>query len=456
MTPALPGLLFSFYGDDFTGSTDTMESLAVAGVRTALFLHPPDPADLTTRFAGLQAVGGAGVSRAMPPEWMDDALPPLFERLRRLGALIVNYKICSTFDSSPRVGSIGRAIEIGRRAFPALFVPLLVGAPTLRRYCLFGNLFASVGDATYRLDRHPTMSRHPITPMNESDLRLHLAAQTTLPVGLLDILALTGTADQVQARLDTVLASGAAIVLFDVLDEQRLAAAGRVIWQACSTMAPRGPLFVAGSSGVGYALTAYWRTIGLLGAPPEFAAAGPAEPLLVLSGSCSPTTATQIRWALDNGFAGARLAAPDPRDPQRAHDARQATLGWVRARLAAGRNTVVYTALGPDDPAIGDDTGVGDALGWLARATLQEPGVRRLVVAGGDTSGLVVRHLGIEALEMIMPLAPGGPLCRAHARERWLDGLQIALKGGQVGQADYFGRAARGDPLPMSASPQHA
>ena len=159
-------LLLTFYGDDFTGSADAMEALALGGVPTALFLEPPRPEQLAGRFAHLRALGLAGVSRSMSPEEMDRELPPLFEALKRLGAPLVHYKVCSTFDSSPTVGSIGHAIDIGCALFDPPFVPLAVGVPVLKRYVVFGHHFATVGEQTFRLDRHPSMSRHPFTPMH--------------------------------------------------------------------------------------------------------------------------------------------------------------------------------------------------------------------------------------------------------------------------------------------------
>ena len=127
--------LYSFYGDDFTGSTDVLEGLSLAGVRSVLFLGSPTDGHLR-RFSDCQAYGIAGDSRSRSPEWMDENLPAVFERLRSFGAPVVHYKTCSTFDSSPRVGSIGRAMEIGHRTLPGAFVP--------------------------------------VTPMHEADLRLHL------------------------------------------------------------------------------------------------------------------------------------------------------------------------------------------------------------------------------------------------------------------------------------------
>ena len=125
-------LLYTFYGDDFTGSTDVLEQLASNGVLTALFLAPPTPAQLAA-FPDLKAIGIAGDSRSRSPEWMSANLPPIFAALRQFGAPIVHYKVCSTFDSSPTHGSIGRAIELGIAAFDPAFVPIVVGSPHLRR-----------------------------------------------------------------------------------------------------------------------------------------------------------------------------------------------------------------------------------------------------------------------------------------------------------------------------------
>ena len=143
---ALPeGLLIGYYGDDFTGSTDVMEALTRAGIPTALFLEPPT-ADTLTRYPPLQAVGVAGISRSLKTEEMEAELHPIFSALKRLKAPLFHYKICSTFDSSPHIGSIGKAIEIGVSVFDPLFVPVVVGAPALNRFSVFGNLFDNSPD----------------------------------------------------------------------------------------------------------------------------------------------------------------------------------------------------------------------------------------------------------------------------------------------------------------------
>ena len=190
---ALPdGLLLAYYGDDFTGSTDAMEAMTAAGVPTVLFLQAPAPQALQ-RFPQARCVGIAGASRGRSPQWMDDSLPQAFSALAALGAPLLHYKVCSTFDSSPTVGSIGRAIDLGVQHMPRRWSPTIVGAPRLKRYQVFGNLFAAVDGVGHRLDRHPTMSRHPVTPMAEADLRLHLRAHTLRPIQVGDMGQLPST-----------------------------------------------------------------------------------------------------------------------------------------------------------------------------------------------------------------------------------------------------------------------
>ena len=134
--------LISFYGDDFTGSTDAMEALSANGVETVLFLKRPDEAT-RARFAHARAFGLAGTSRSETPEWMDIHLRDAFAWLKTLDAELCHYKVCSTFDSAPGIGSIGRAIELGRSVFAQATVPLILGAPQIRRYSAFGQLFAA-------------------------------------------------------------------------------------------------------------------------------------------------------------------------------------------------------------------------------------------------------------------------------------------------------------------------
>jgi uncharacterized protein YgbK (DUF1537 family) len=448
--------LISFYGDDFTGSTDSMEALMLGGVKTVLFLEPPTRELLDERFPDVQGFGVAGVSRSMTPAEMERELGPVFAALRDIGAPVVHYKICSTFDSSPAIGSIGKAAELGRAAFGGdRPIPVLVGAPALKRYTVFGHHFATAGDATFRLDRHPTMSRHPVTPMNEADLRAHLAKQTALSAGLMDVLALDGDEADVRERYRR-LGEGNDLMLFDVLDEARLTRAGGLIWEG----ALEGGRFVVGSSGVEYGLTAYWRRQGMA-SPDEslFRPVGPAKQILAVSGSCSPTTASQIQYALRHGFVGIPVDAAGFADPSAADAYRAQLLEMSLAALAEGGSPLLYTALGPDGletealkrrmaeaGRASLDTGrmIGEQLGMLAREVALRTGLRRFLAAGGDTSGYVARELGVYALGCLMGIAPGGPLCRSYADDPRFDGKELALKGGQVGKEDYFVRVLEG------------
>ena len=117
-------MLLAYYGDDFSGSSDVLDVLSAAGVPTVLFMHPPSAAQLA-RFPGLRAVGIAGLSRSLATEKLARELRPAFTALAKL-APVIQYKICSTFDSAPQVGSIGKVIDIARDMFKPAYVPLVV------------------------------------------------------------------------------------------------------------------------------------------------------------------------------------------------------------------------------------------------------------------------------------------------------------------------------------------
>ena len=149
-------LKLAFYGDDFTGSTDVMESLALMGIPTVLFIEPPTIGiiknfDFKNKlFANQQpqVAGVAGISRSFSPQQLQHNLPAIFKKIAEWNAAYFHYKICSTFDSSPQTGSIGLAIDIAANYFESRFIPLMVGMPRLNRFVVFGNLFARVNGIT--------------------------------------------------------------------------------------------------------------------------------------------------------------------------------------------------------------------------------------------------------------------------------------------------------------------
>ncbi len=454
MTALPSGPLLAFYGDDFTGSTAAMEVMAFAGLSSVMFLDVPTPQRLAG-FADRRCIGIAGIARSRGPEWMDAELPRIYTALAGLGAPLVHYKVCSTFDSAPHIGSIGRAIDIGAAAFPARWIPLVIGAPALARYQAFGNLFAGISGVAYRLDRHPVMANHPVTPMDEADVTRHLASQTQRRIGLIDMAALKRGDGEV--RRAALAGDDAPVVAIDVLDDETLARAGELIWRNRA----EGP-FVAGSQGVEYALVAHWRAAGLIPEAPPAMALPAVRQIAAVSGSCSPVTARQIAHAEQNGFAGIRIDVNHATDPA----SWDREIGRVAAlaldALGAGASPLVYTARGPEDAAVAGlaeacrsaganpsevNDRIGAGLGSLLGRILDTGRLRRAVIAGGDTSGHATLGLGIDALSAAGMLAPGAPLCRAHAEAPGRDGLELALKGGQIGADDYFSAARHGGAL---------
>ncbi len=430
-------LLLTFYGDDFTGSTDALEQLTLAGIRTALFVEPPTPAQLK-KFPDLQAIGVAGKTRSLVPAAMERELKPALLALKRLKPRHVHYKVCSTFDSSPTIGSIGNVMDVAAKIFRTPFIPLLVAAPALGRYTIFGQHFARYGigsaGAIHRLDRHPSISKHPVTPMTEADLRLHLAKQTKKIIALFDILKFSLPEKEFHAAFRQLLAEKPDVVLFDALTAEHIARFGTVLESAARKSSP---LFSVGSSGIESALATVLEkrtTVRAFGMA--------AKQILVVSGSCSPVTGGQISRALKNGFAEVdfnfqKLATDPTGEINRVCRA-------ANELLQKGRSVVVFTAKRgvsksvpkkmKDNPAMW----LGTALGIVAQSALKKKLVHRVCIAGGDTSSYAGRALGIQALEMIAPLTPGAPLCRAHAPGRPADGCEMVFKGGQVGPENYF------------------
>jgi uncharacterized protein YgbK (DUF1537 family) len=439
-------LLLTFYGDDFTGSTDALEQLACGGVRTVLFIEPPTSEQLA-RFKNLEAIGVAGKTRSMTPAAMERELKPALLALKKLGARHVHYKICSTFDSSPRIGSIGKVIDLATEIFRPRFIPVLAAAPALGRFTVFGNHFARFGIGSdgeiHRLDRHPSISRHPITPMTEADLRAHLAKQTKKKIALFDILNVSQPTYLAQMRFNWLLAEKPEVVLFDALMSENLVVIGRLLEAHATT---RRPLFSVGSSAIEMALGANWphRILRAKRVPPV-------KQILVGSGSCSPVTTGQIAWALKNGFAEVPLNAKKLAAINSAAEIERAINAAIKF-LRSGRSVIVHTTRSGLNKRVAaklkNKTAeiLGAALGEVLRGVLAQSKITRTCIAGGDTSSYAARTLGIEAVEWIASLNTlGAPLCRAHAPGSPVDGREIVFKGGQVGAENYFQTVLKGN-----------
>lgn len=451
-SPLPEGPLVAWYGDDFTGAAATMEVLAFAGLPSMLFLEPPSR-DQLERYPGLRGVGVASTARAQSPAWMRQELPDVFTRLAALKPGLLHYKVCSTLDSSPEVGSIGCAIEIGAELAGANIVPVLIAAPQMRRYQAFGQLFAAHGEQVHRLDRHPVMSQHPVTPMCEADVSQHVALQSDRIDGknlslekLADTMSLDALAPRVADRIS--------MISLDSLDSGSETAAGRIIWEGRESHP-----FVVGSQGVEYALVRHWKNIEALSAPDAPGSIGRARGMVAVSGSVSPTTADQIAWSRENGFACIgfdAVAACVGSDALKHEEAR--IIDLAIAEVNAGRDPLIHTAEGPHDRAVARlrnavreadcdmnevNQRIGEALGRVLREVLTRTATRRAVISGGDTSGHATAQLGVFALSVLAPTIPGASIFKAHA-DGPMDGLELALKGGQMGSPDYFGWVRNG------------
>ncbi|WP_082621746.1 four-carbon acid sugar kinase family protein [Bordetella sp. N] len=489
----------AFYGDDFTGSTDTLAAAVLGGWKAALFMDVPSVEDLR-RHGELDCIGVAGSARSMAPEEMDRVLPRIFAGLVATGAAVLHYKTCSTFDSATHIGSIGHAATLARAALAAVSslapaapglsaasagrpasapltaaagtqpppVYIVGGQPNLGRYCAYANLYARAGQdgRIYRIDRHPTMSCHPVTPMDEADLRVHLGRQG-LQVLSFDVEMLELPEGEQDARLDALLNDGVEAVLFDVTRPAHLAAIGRLLR---ARLPPAGPLLAVGPTGVVQALLAAQADApvaagdvagGLNVAQDANAAnvAGVAQAnasaaataaraavsvpqTFIVAGSRSPVTAAQIARAEQDGFVsvavdpGALANYGDRKDD----GAMTAVIARITEALRSGRSVVAHTTFADAGAAVrpGFTQALAGGSGRLMKEVLRRHPLKRVGFAGGDTSSLAVQSWGITALTLAYVLAPGVAVCRIDAPGQSLDGVELMLKGGQMGPPSLF------------------
>lgn len=449
-------ILIAFYGDDFTGTMATAEALTQSGTPTVTFTTPPSPDFLKSHFPQVKAVGIAGTARTIAADKLQDVLTPVFQIMKEYQSPIYLYKVCSTFDSSEHIGSIGKAIELGIRTFSPDFVPVLPAAPKFKRYTVFGHHFAALGEGEiFRLDRNPSIANHPITPMNESDLRLHLARQTALKSGLINILDIDKGEDHIRGRIDRLISEETPIIFFDCLYDKHLNTVCNTVFQRCDM---NRPVLFFGAQDLGYSLSNMLMKAGLLtdeGKMNEFGKKSKDKgPILVLSGSCATVTGEQILRAKQQGFFDLKILPQDLLVQER-KDAEKATIiqNTLNA-LEEGKSVILHTAIGPNDERIhamkakteelslydGEaNENLGHVLGEITRTIIHSSSVKRVIIVGGDTSGRIQRYLDIEALQVSQSVGEvPAPLCYVYSQVPEINGLEVAFKGGQVGAIDYF------------------
>ncbi|MFL9913177.1 four-carbon acid sugar kinase family protein [Paraburkholderia sp. RL17-337-BIB-A] len=439
-----------FYGDDFTGAAANLLEFHCRGLRGVLFVDTPSAAQLTAYRGNADVIGIAGVSRSLAPAAMEREVRPAFELFRTMGARLIQYKICATFDSSPVRGNFGTVLELARTLFGTRTIPIVPAHPDFGRYTVFGNHFSVYQGSVFRLDRHPSMANHPATPMHEADLRRHLAAQTALPIALCDLPSLRAASD---GALDDLLASSdAAATVFDAIERRDLVTVARAVWRASRQQ----PLFTLSAHGFAAGLGSHLAELGETGTV-SHAPQKPVESLVVLSGSCSPRTASQIAYAQAHGWRTLRL----PVEKFGTQDETQVVeqlVAEILDALAARRSIIVYAAAGPDDASIAAGRSVFDSMasessavigavyGAVLRRVVASRRLPRVVLAGGDTSSQTMRRLGVDALTIdAVNTATNEAFMRVRAQGSPFDGMQVLLKAGQNGTDDYLGRALEGD-----------
>jgi uncharacterized protein YgbK (DUF1537 family) len=412
--------LMGCIADDFTGATDLAGLLARSGVRVSLRMGTPEEAPRDTAAVEVIAlkvrtapVGSAVAEARAALGW-----------LRRAGARRFFWKYCSTFDSTARgnIGPVAEALMTDLGAAQTIYCPAF---PENGRAVFMGHLF--VGEQP--LAESP-MKDHPLTPMRDSSLMRLLAPQVTRPVGLVNRLVVAKGPVAVRARLAELARERVAHVVVDAVADEDLYA----IAEACRDM----PLMTGGSA-VAMPLPEIWLRDGLLSRDAATAAhRGVGPRAIVLSGSCSAMTNRQVAAYLGRG--------PDLRlDPVAlAADGPRQALDWL-ARQSDAVTPIVYATAEPASvKAAQDELGAGRA-GEIVEQALaacavaaRDRGVRRFVVAGGETSGAVTKALGITRLEVGREIAPGVPWCFAESGGH---AVAIALKSGNFGAETFFADA---------------
>ncbi len=414
--------LLGCIADDFTGGTDLCGMLVKHGMRTVQMIGVPQgpvPEDVDAILIALK-------SRTTPPqEAIAESLAAL-QWLQAAGCRQFYFKYCSTFDSTDQ-GNIGPVTDALMSALGTRFTIACPAFPENKRTIFKGYLFA--GDV---LLNESGMQNHPLTPMTDPNLVRVLQRQTTRKVGLVDYRTVAAGAGPVRARFTKLQSEGVAVAIVDATSNDDLLAIGA----ACADL----PLVTAGS-GVGLGLPQNFRNQGLL-ADNRSAATLPRTAGLraVISGSCSVATNAQVALMRERHPA----FNVNPAALARGDDVVGAALEWAASRVVKEPILIYATAKPEEVKAAQAQLGVERA-GALVEGALAEIakglvklGVAQLIVAGGETSGAVVKALGAKGLRIGPEIDPGVPWTTTLGTER---PLALALKSGNFGTPDFFVKA---------------
>jgi uncharacterized protein YgbK (DUF1537 family) len=415
-------ILLGAIADDFTGATDLCSMLVRNGMRTVQLIGVPEPG------LGLPEADAVVVALKSRTAAVAEAVADSLAAQRWLagqGARQYLFKYCSTFDSTDE-GNIGPVADALLDALGSDFTIVCPAFPETGRTIFKGHLF--VGDLLLS-DTH--MRHHPLTPMTDASLVRVMARQTRRKVGLVPHDTVRRGPEAIRARYAELRAAGIAYAVTDVVEDEDL----RRLGTASADLA-----LITGGSGIAMGLPENFRRQGLL---PAGLAADTLPAVhgfeAVLAGSCSAATLDQVA-AMAALRPELRL---DPAELAAGWDPATA-VAWAAPHLADGP-VLIYASAEPEEVrATQDRLGreragslVETALAAIARG-LVAAGVRRLVVAGGETSGAVVQALGVKGLAIGPMIDPGVPATVAIGRD---PPLALALKSGNFGGRDFLTRA---------------
>ncbi|WP_448166320.1 3-oxo-tetronate kinase [Burkholderia ambifaria] len=426
MTASASRPLLGCIADDFTGATDLANMLVKSGMRTVQTIGvPADGAALDT-MVDADAIVVALKSRTIPAADAVAQSLAAYAWLRAQGCRQFFFKYCSTFDSTD-AGNIGPVADALLDAAGGDFAIACPAFPENGRTIFRGHLF--VGDVPLN---ESGMEHHPLTPMKDANLVRVLQRQTTSKVGLIRYDTIAQGAAAVRARIDALRADGTRFAIADALSDHDL----HVLGEACANL----PL-VTGGSGVALGLPENFRRAGLLPERDNAASLPRIDGLsAVLAGSASKATNAQV--------AAWRESRPsfriDPLAASRGEPVVDDALAFARSHLP--QPVLIYATTTPDEvKAVQQALGV-EAAGHLVESTLaaiarglRELGVRKFVVAGGETSGAVVQALDVKSLQIGAQIDPGVPATATIDTQP----LGLALKSGNFGTVDFFDKALR-------------
>lgn len=408
--------------DDFTGATDLANMLVRGGMRTVQLIGVPDE---NTAVPEADAIVVALKSRTNPVQEAVSQSRAALKWLQSAGCRQFFFKYCSTFDSTDE-GNIGPVTDALMADLGAQFTIACPAFPETGRTIFKGHLF--VGD---QLLSDSPMRNHPLTPMTDSNLVSVLQRQTKKPVKLIQFATVEAGSDAISVEIDALKSAGGGIAIVDAVLDNHLIAIGC----ALSDLA-----LITGGSGIAIGLPENYRRQGLLGEIADADAIPAVSGLAaVLAGSCSVATLGQI----DRFKADHPSVVIDPLRLANGENVVEEVLDWARQKVSAGPILVYASQPAEAVRDVQERLGRAEAGALVEEAMaaiatgLVASGVRRLVVAGGETSGAVVSALGVTGLRIGAQIDPGVPATVSLGDAP----IALALKSGNFGGPDFFAKA---------------